>query len=158
MYFYFIPPFLWATVIRVEQKGIYNLAQFTNNSSKNCYRNMKTELFYNQMFDYCSSSCCFYFFSLCHHEKPQYTGVYLLLNAHFNKTPTYRRLHIHIHVHKWTSNKQGPVSSVYLLSLNDHLDKPLDNAISRGRRGSDCMVFVCTSTYATGAYSMYLSY
>ena len=31
-------------------------------------------------------------------------------------------------------------------------------AISRGRRGSDCMVFVCTSTYATGAYSMYLSY
>ena len=65
------------------------------------------------MFDDCSSSCCSYFcFSRGYTEKTQYTGVYLLLNDHLNKTPkswkrspTYRKLHIH----KWTSNKQKPL-------------------------------------------------
>jgi len=44
------------------------------------------------------------------------------------------------------------------LSLNDQLNKPLDNAISSGHHGSDRMVFGFTSTYATGAIYMYLSY
>ena len=87
------------------------------------------------MFDYCSSSCCFYFVSLCYHEKPQYTGVYLLLNDHLYKPPSLGNTVQHID------------SYIYING----------QAISRGRRGSDRMVFVCTATYATGAYSMYLS-
>jgi len=72
-------------------------------------------------------------FSLGYPEKTQYTGVYLLLNDHLCKPPSLGSTVQHIE------------SYIYING----------QAISSGRHGSDRMVFVFISTYATGAYCTY---